>query len=157
MNDAPHTPASKYCFGTTTADIVTTSVLGPTKGSALQIDHIDSTKYYYPKASDHRAFESMCMAKSDDGGSEVLCLFQSKINADVAGAIEGLNQAAEELGALKVPVLCVAHVVGASDKTTAQQGFRHAYILVREQEVEQFYTPTFARATHFLHARHSTS
>jgi len=157
VNDAPHTPASKYCFGTTTADIVTTSVLGPTKGSALQIDHVDSTKYYYPKASNHRAFESMCVAKSDDGVREVLCLFQSKINADVAGAIDALNQAADELAELwDGPTKTFLFIVFALDASPEANlsAARHPILFVHRQNLNDYFTATLAPAAELCWIRH---
>jgi hypothetical protein len=53
-----------------------------------------------------------------------------------------------------MPVLVVAQVIGASESTRAQHECTHPYLLVRDIEVNVFYTPTFAPAVHFLRSRH---
>jgi hypothetical protein len=69
-------------------------VLG--KGRRCLITSIDHNTYYRPKAQNHRAMESMFVAKGPDSVA-YLCLFQSKINCDLNGAIDSLKEAAEDL------------------------------------------------------------
>ena len=139
-----------------TSDVDGESLLVAEKGEPLKAtehaSHVQRHTYLYPRLASHPAIDRACLI-SDERSNTALLIAQDKVNGDLSKTVQDLNTAADKLGAaLKVSVLCVAHVVGASDKTTAQQGFRHAYILVREQEVEEFYTPTFARAIRFLRA-----
>ena len=56
---------------------------------------------------------------------------------------------------MNIPVLCIAQVIGASRSTTTKKKFKHPYILIRDDEVPRFYTPTFAPALRFVRQRHT--
>jgi hypothetical protein len=94
-----------------------------------------------------------------DKGIGVLLYVQDKINQDgFPDAVDDLSKAADVLSkVVGAPVLCVAHVIGAADQTRAHTRFRHAYILVRDAEVDAFYTPSFAPAIRFVRARRSST
>ena len=126
--------------------------------SVVRTEHkIEFGKYLLPDAEDHPRFGRGCLAVHCPDNTLCLVLYQDKINADgMPAAIEGLNAAASALREeMKLPVLCVAQVIGASLHTTSQNDFKHPYILIRDDEVPQFYTPTFAPALRFVQQRHA--
>jgi len=51
-------------------------------------------------------------------------------------------------------VLCILNVIGAGSKTTSQQGLNFPYVLVRDWELEMFYTAHFAPVARFIRQRH---
>ena len=118
---------------------------------------IEFGKYLLPDAEDHPYVGRACLAVHCPDNTLCLVLYQDKINADgMPAAIEGLNAAASALREeMKIPVLCVAQVIGASLHTTSQNDFKHPYILIRDDEVSQFHTPTFAPAPRFVQQRHA--
>jgi hypothetical protein len=111
--------------------------------------------YCLPSNPSHPLIDRACMARTAQG-EDCLVIYQDRINA--AGFAKAVNQLNEAASALKkemcVPVLCIAHVIGASGDTTAQCAFQHPYILVREPDIVTFYTPTFAPAIRHLSSRH---
>ena len=118
---------------------------------------LELEKYLFPNAEGHPRIDRACLVVHRTNNTLCLVLYQDKINADgMAAAVKGLNAAADELkDGMKIPVLCVAQVIGASVSTTAQNKFKHPYILIRDDEVSQFYTPTFAAAIRFVRQRHA--
>ena len=114
-------------------------------------------KYLFPKAANHPYIDRACLAVPRRGNRRCLVLYQDKINANgMLAAVKGLNAAATALHEeMNIPVLCVAQVIGAPLHTTSQNKFKHPYILIRDDEVPQFYTPTFAPALRFVRQRHA--
>jgi hypothetical protein len=116
------------------------------------------TAYCFPDDDGHPAVDRACLAyNKDDATQTCLVLYQDKINAaGFAKAVSSLNAAADLASArLKVPVLCVAHVIGASSETSKEDDFRHPYVLVRDHEVTTYYSPTFAPAVVYVRQRHT--
>ena len=113
-------------------------------------------KYSFPNDVNHPYIDRACLAVQPRGNRRCLVLYQDKINANgMLAAVKGLNAAATALHEeMKIPVLCVAQVIGAPLHTTSQNDFKHPYILIRDDEVSQFYTPTFAAALRFVRRRH---
>ena len=115
-------------------------------------------KYYFPGNPSHTCIDRAVVAYNKDSCETCLVLYQDKINA--AGfpeAVKSLNKAAQLFAKDYTQILCVACVIGASDKTRKQNDFAFPYLLVRAQEVEAFFTPTFAPAIQFLRKRHELS
>ena len=111
--------------------------------------------YFHPLASNHPcAF----VAKQKDSGERCLVLAQDKINADgFPDAVKHLNLAASLLSKASGinDVLCIANVIGATEKTRAQQEFKTPYILIRgEKEVKNFFSVNFAVPIVFARKRH---
>jgi hypothetical protein len=117
-------------------------------------------KYCFPRNTSHPLIDRACMAynkdEPDDKKKWCLVIYQDKINNDgFAVAVESLNTAAASLKRkLNIPVLCVAHVIGAGGGTKAQTNFEHPYVLVRDHELAQYYTPSFASAVQLVRDRH---
>ena len=114
-----------------------------------------SDAYCFPRDPSHPLIDRACMAFTEYG-EDCLVIYQDRINAaGFAEAVRQLNEAASELRKeMRIPVLCVAHVIGASGDTRAQSKFQHPYIMVREPDIATFYTPTFAPAIRHLRSRH---
>jgi hypothetical protein len=88
-------------------------------------------------------------------GKRCLVLIQDTINAaGFGGAVAALNKAANLLKEEGMRVLCIANVIGASSKTRSQSNFTFPYILVRDSEIDKFYSVNFAPAIRFLRKRH---
>ena len=115
-------------------------------------------RYILPAAPNHPWIDRACVAFGPSG-ERCLVIYQDKINAASFGnAVRLLNEAATLLkNSLGYPVVCVAHVIQAPGATEAQVNFTHPYILVRCNEVDQFYTPTFATPIKYLMHRHNLS
>ena len=104
----------------------------------------------------HRAFKSMCVALSDDGVSEVLCLFQSKINNELAAAIDGLNQAAKELAVrlwCQKPFLFIVFALGCPPDASLTAS-HHPIVFVHRQNLHEYFTATLAPAAELCWIRH---
>ena len=133
-------------------------IVGRTKGEEMRkiverTKHkLEIGKYLFPNAVNHPYIGRACLAVHRVDNTLCLVLYQDKINANgMSAAMKGLNEAASVLhDEMKIPVLCVAQVIGASLHTTSQNDFEHPYILIRDDEVSQFYTPTFAPALRFV-------
>ena len=107
---------------------------------------IDPKTYYFPASQSHRAFESMCVATSDDGVTQVLCLFQSKINNELAAAIDGLNQAAKELAVrlwCDKPFLFIVFALDCLPNASLAAS-HHPIVLVHRQNLHEYFTATLA-------------
>jgi hypothetical protein len=115
--------------------------------------------YYYPSNSSHPAVDRAFIAvHKDDTTKECLVLVQDKINAEgFPKAVKDLNAAANLLKTFDRPVLCIANVIGAGNLTKSQAIFKHPYVLVRDIEVDSFYSVNFAPAIRFLRSRHVDS
>ena len=110
-------------------------------------------KYYAPSAMQHpligRAFVS------SDGRDQAAVLIQYKLNKDVPKAVKDLNTAANLIRAqnTEMEVLCIVNVIGAGAATTAQQSLEHPYTLVREGELDDFYSVNFSGVARFARQR----
>jgi hypothetical protein len=115
--------------------------------------------YYYPSNSSHPAVDRAFIAvHKDDTTKECLVLVQDKINAEgLPKAVKDFNTAAKLLKTFDRPVLCIANVIGAGNLTKSQAIFKHPYVLVRDIEVDSFYSVNFAPAIRFLRSRHVDS
>jgi hypothetical protein len=113
-------------------------------------------EYYHPGQANHPWIDRFFIAVTKDG-KKCLVLYQDKINAvGFTKAVGDLNLAADILTAgLAMPVLCIANVIGASSETIKQSVFKHPYVLVRDSELDSFYTPNFAPAIQFLRTHFS--
>jgi hypothetical protein len=83
--------------------------------------------YYHPACEIHPWVDRAFVALGNEGDSCVV-LCQDKINNDLPKAVAGLNSAARLMHATGWEhVLCVAHVVNASDRTRAQKSVSVEY------------------------------
>ena len=110
--------------------------------------------YYHPGLANHPWIDRFFMADTKSG-KKCLVLYQDKINAaGFPDAVKDLNLAAKILTEeLKVHVLCIANVIDASDQTRSLLNFKYPYLLVRDSELDKFYTTNFAPAMRFLRTR----
>ena len=113
-------------------------------------------KYLLPDMVNHPYIDRACLAVHRTNKTRCLVLYRDNISADgMPAAVEGLNAAACALQKeMNIPVLCVAQLIGASLPTRSPAKFKHPYILIRDDEVSRFYTPTFAPALRFVRQRH---
>ena len=144
-----------------------TSSLFAEKGSrVVRTKHkLEFGKYFFPNPVNHpygfpdmdRTSTEPALAVHCRDNTMCLVLYRDEIDGDeMPAVVDGLNTAASALQKeMKIPVLCVAQVIGASLNTTSQNDFKHPYILIRDDEVPQFYTPTFAAALRFVQQRHA--
>ena len=138
----------------------TSSLFAVEGSSVLRTKHkLEFGKYFFPNDVNHPYIDRACLAAQPRGNRRCLVLYQDKINANgMPAAVKGLYDAASVLhDEMKIPVLCVAQVIVASLHTTSQNDFEHPYILIRDDNVPQFYTPTFAAALRFVRQRHFLS
>ena len=115
--------------------------------------------YYHPGLSNHPWIDRFFLAETEGPDRTMefcLVLYQDKINsAGFSDSVKHLNFATTLLKEkLQLPILCIANVIGASDKAKKQEDFEHPYILVRDNQLHQFYTPNFAPAMRFLRTRY---
>jgi hypothetical protein len=153
---------SKFRFNVNVATSIDEEslLLAPRNGELIATDHATSIslgKYCHPTAPNHPAIDRACLIAHNPGqaGSQraLLCAHDN-INGALPDAVHALDKAAGVLSAaVGVPVLCMAQVFGNMSDTAAQEGLHHPYVLVRDHEVEAFYTPSFAPAIHFVRAR----
>ena len=126
---------------------------------AVRTKHkLEFGKYFLlPDVDDHPYIDRACLAVHCRDNMMCLVLYRDRIDGDeMPAVVDGLNTAASALQKeMKIPVLCVAQVIGESLHTTSQNDFKHPYILIRDDEVPQFYTPTFASALRFVQQRHA--
>lgn len=103
--------------------------------------------YYPPGLANHPWIDRFFVAETKQE-ERCLVLYQDKINSTgFPGAVEDLYLAAKILTKeLSMPVLCIANVIGASDHASSQSKFEYPYLLVRDSELEDFYTTNFAPA-----------
>ena len=117
---------------------------------------IDPTTCYFAASQNHRAFESMCVATSDNGVTQILCLFQSTINDELAAAIDGLNQAAEALAVrhwCNKPFLFIVFALGCSPDAPLKAS-DHPIVFVHRQNLHEYFTATLAPAAELCWMRH---
>merc|ERR1712038_381716 len=116
--------------------------------------------YFHPNQSNHPWIDRAFLAQHPKNRNEYcLVLAQDKVNKDdFPQAVSRLNMAAGELSrkcGVK-DVLCIANVIGATDKTTCQNKFQYPYILIRgEKEVKHFFSISFAPIVMFTQNRHT--
>ena len=110
--------------------------------------------YYHPGLGNHPWIDRFFVAQTKDE-KKCLVLYQDKINAaGFPDAVNDLNLAARILTKkLAMPVLCIANVIGASSQTRSQSRFDYPHLLVRDSELDAFYTPNFSPAMRFLRTR----
>jgi hypothetical protein len=118
---------------------------------------------YHPSRSNHPFIDRLSVACHETDGPCVV-LYQDKINNNLPEAVNGLNTAANAIAnselliqGRKPNILLVAHVVGASTRTRAQGNLQYPYILVRDNEIEAFYTGTLKPAIELCRLRHTNS
>jgi putative SOS response-associated peptidase YedK len=116
---------------------------------------IDNNSYYFPKRPNHRALESMCVAETSTG-RKVLCLFQSKINAELMNAVEGLNTAARELQEVW-PGDFLFVIFALKSDPAALTTSDHPILLVTEELLPKYFTSTLAPAAQLAMKRHQRS
>jgi hypothetical protein len=107
--------------------------------------------YWKPSSINHPWVDRACMVSdSSDASKKCIVLYQDKLSGKVKPALEALNNAASLLKEhLKLPVLCVAQVLGSESTTDARHWkcIAHPYILIRPgPELRSYYSPTFATA-----------
>lgn len=110
-------------------------------------------KYYAPSAMQHPLIDRAFVASYD--GDKAVVLIQDKLSKDVPKAVRDLNTAANLILAQnsEMEVLCVVNVIGAGQATTAQDSLEHPYILVREAELDKFYSVNFSCVARFARQR----
>ena len=147
------TSAHRFSFNLN-SDPLNESVLAQKSGPAKWFSKVDSTKYYLPAASNHRAFESMCVAESNDKQTQVLCLFQSKINGDLKKAIEGLNTAVIDLSKIWTGHVLFVIFALESPANADLSGSNHPTLLVCNDNLEDYFTATLAPAAKLCFQQH---
>ena len=110
-------------------------------------------KYYAPSAMQHPLIDRAFVASN--GRDQAAVLIQDKLNKDVPKAVKDLNTAANLIRAqnTEMEVLCIVNVIGAGAATTAQQSLEHPYTLVREGELDGFYSVNFSGVARFARQR----
>jgi hypothetical protein len=111
--------------------------------------------YFHPSVANHPLIDRAFVAVHPNGGI-CLVLAQDKVNATTfPKAVTDLNEAAALLSAKTGihDVLVVVNVIGASEKTKAQDQLNFPYILVRSIEVEDFYSINFAPMVRYARER----
>jgi hypothetical protein len=113
---------------------------------------VDIDNYYSPKDANHRGVESMCVAAA--AGTRYLCLFQTKIRGQLKDTVEGLNQAAKDLGSIwQGKFLYIVYALNAA----VEDGIDHAdhpALLVNEKVLDVYFTPTLSTAARLQLERH---
>lgn len=110
--------------------------------------------YYHTQDPIHSWMDRFFVIKH--GEEDWLVLAQDKINAtSFADAVKKLNFAVDLIKEKipKMKVFCIANVIGASDQTRKQDEFKCPYLLVRDHEIDDFYTVHFGPAFSFLRTR----
>jgi hypothetical protein len=133
------------------------NVLG--KGRRCLIKKIYENTYYRPKARNHRAIESMFVAKGPDSIA-YLCLFQYKINGNVKATIEALNEAAKDLGSVwKGKFLLIVFALNASSASVqgSLPADHHPVLVVDRDSIDTYFTPTIGTAVRLQVADRSES
>jgi hypothetical protein len=121
----------------------------------IKAQNINQKSYYFPNRSNHRALESMCVAETNTG-KRVLCLFQSKINAELKSAVEGLNAAAQKLQEVWPGGFLFVVFALKSDRATLKAS-DHPILLVTEELLPKYFTSTLAPAAQLAMKRHQRS
>lgn len=110
--------------------------------------------YYHPSCDIHPWVDRAFVALGNESDHFVV-LFQDKINDDPPKAVAGLTSAAKLMSdAGWERVLCVAHVVDASTRTRAQNAFEYPYLLIRSDQLNEYYSLNFAPAIRYVRDRH---
>ena len=115
--------------------------------------------YYHPNVSNHAMIDRFFLAEGAGENGRIrncLVLYQDKVNAaGFTGAVAGLNRAANlvQQNCDGLSVLCIVNVIGASERTRRQKEFEFPYVVVRDAEVDGFYSTQFAPAIRFLRER----
>lgn len=123
-------------------------------------DNLQVGAYYHPACAVHPWVDRAFIALFYPDRWQYLVLYQDKINNDLPKAVKGLNSTADmavKAGWKADRILCVAHVVDATAKTTCQKDFRYPYVLIRSDELNSYYSCQFAPAIRFVRDRHQLS
>jgi hypothetical protein len=118
---------------------------------------VDPKKYYVPFAVSHPAFESMCVTVDKSKEKQTLVLFQSKINADLLGAIRGLEAAAEALKVAKLwngDFLFVIFALETKNAEKTMEECNYPIVFVNNSNLDEYFTPTLAPAAELHYLRH---
>jgi hypothetical protein len=111
--------------------------------------------YFHPSVANHPLVDRAFLAVHPSGG-HCLVLAQDKVNATTfPKAVTDLNEATAILSSeTGIPdVLLVVNVIGASEKTKAQNQLKFPYILVRSIEVDDFYSINFPPMVRYARER----
>lgn len=113
-------------------------------------------EYYSPSNSSHPLIDRAFIAKNGNG-EECFVLMQDKVNDDVPKGVNGLNKAGDLLKKMHpgIEILCILNIIGAGDRTTEQGDLKYSFVLVRESELDTFYTVHFAPVAKFIRERHA--
>eukprot|EP00522_Entomoneis_paludosa_P001263 CAMPEP_0172470944 /NCGR_PEP_ID=MMETSP1065-20121228/67556_1 /TAXON_ID=265537 /ORGANISM="Amphiprora paludosa, Strain CCMP125" /LENGTH=663 /DNA_ID=CAMNT_0013229021 /DNA_START=434 /DNA_END=2425 /DNA_ORIENTATION=+ len=112
--------------------------------------------YYAPRVANHPLIDRAFIAMHPLSGDECFVLIQDKVNKDVSKAVEDLNSAARLIKGKhpSMEVLCIVNVIGATSNTAAQDNLEYSHVLVREDELDAFYSVNFAPVARFARLRH---
>jgi len=115
--------------------------------------NLSEGKYYAPSAMQHPLIDRAFVASY--GRDQAVVLIQDKLNKDVPKAVKDLNTAANLIQAqhTEMEVLCIVNVIGVGTATTAQDSLEHPYTLVREGELDGFYSVNFSGVARFARQR----
>ncbi|CAB9528265.1 hypothetical protein SEMRO_2185_G318130.1 [Seminavis robusta] len=110
-------------------------------------------KYYAPSARQHPLIDRAFVASY--GRDQAVVLIQDKLSKDEPKAVKDLNAAANLIRAqnTEMEVLCIVNIIGAGAATTAQDSLEHPYTLVREDELDGFYSVNFSGVARFARQR----
>jgi len=116
-------------------------------------------KYYAPKQVNHPLIDRAFIAKHNDTGDECFVLIHDKLNGDMAKAVKDLNSAARLIKAwhLNMEVLCIVNLIGATSRSRNHKHLEFPYVLVRDDELDSFYSVNFAPVARFARSRHDLS
>lgn len=110
-------------------------------------------KYFHPATANHPYVDRFFVASDGkEGSTQCLVLYQDMVNsASFSEAVTKLIFAVKSLKPFleekKMRVLCIANVIGAGNTfTSAQSKFTVPFVLVRNKEIEAFYSVHFAPA-----------
>ncbi|CAJ1370356.1 unnamed protein product [Effrenium voratum] len=110
--------------------------------------------YYFPGAANHPRIDRAVIAYHLETNTQCLVIYQDKLNQNLPKAVRSLNEAADSFCNHIQVILCVAIAAQATDATNCQSKFRYPYLLVREGDISNFFSPTFAAAITFIQDRH---
>ena len=114
---------------------------------------LSEQKYYAPSTMQNPLIDRAFVASY--GRDQAVVLIQDKLNKDVPKAVKDLNTAANLIREQnqEMEVLCIVNVIGAGSATTAQDSLEYPYALVREQELDAFYSVNFSGVARFARQR----
>lgn len=113
-------------------------------------------KYYAPRVVNHPLVDRAFIARHISSGDKCFVLILDRLNKDIPKAVKDLNSAASLIKAKhpSIEVLCIVNVIDATSRSTAQTSLDYPHVLVREDEVDAFYSVNFAQVARFARRRH---